>query len=216
MKNGTHSASQSLFWFYDSQLYFLIDSYCSQLFFFSVKKIKQIHSMLPAQHDKANRLNGFIIMECLGAEDPFVIWHALTLSWRILSACVCVCVCVCACVREVKTVMITSAFYPFLSSSLVRLFPFDFLPQACTWNYVYLKWSQERRQNNRDCIYPPKAASVDYCQSLSRFYVKLPIHAVSIDQTTKCLFIFFSIQLVFSWLSDSSFISVSECPVLNG
>lgn len=50
------------------------------LSFFSVKKIKQIHGMLPAQHDKANRLNGFIILEHLGAKDPFVKWHALTLS----------------------------------------------------------------------------------------------------------------------------------------
>lgn len=81
---------------------------------------------------------------------------------------------------------------------------------------VYLKLSLVSKQNNSACIYPPKTMSIGCCQSLSRFYVKLPIHAVSIDQMTKCLFIFFSIQLVFLWFSDSSFISVSECPVLNG
>ena len=32
--------------------------------------------------------------------------------------------------------------------------------------------------------------STGYCRSLSRFYVKLTVHAVSIDQTTKRLFIF--------------------------
>lgn len=58
-------------------------------------------------------------------------------------------------------------------------------------------------ENKWDCIYTTAAASlapasIGCCQSLSRFYVKLPIHAVSIDQMTKCLFIFFfSIQLVF-------------------
>lgn len=137
------------------------------------------------------------------------------LDW--LSQCECGCECACVC-GQYKIVMIASASHPFRLSSLVGPphFLIFFFFNRCTWKYVYLKVSQEGKPNNRDCIYPPKATSTGYCQSLSRFHVKRPIHAVSIDQTTKCLFIFFSIQLVFLWLSDSSFISVSECPVLNG
>lgn len=135
----------------------------------------------------------------------------LTLSLRILS----VCVCVIHGLRLEWSHLPSTHFnqQPCGTSDFLSFFSFFLGPHL---KICYLKRSQERMQNNRDFIYPPKATSIGYCQSLSRFYVKLPIHAVSIDQTTKCLFIFFSIQLVFLWLSDSSFISVSECPVLNG
>lgn len=144
---------------------------------------------------------------------PFEIQHALTAlratwlcpeqSW------------VCACNSWVKNLMTTSALSPFQSRGLVGPLPFWFF-KGLHFKICLLKTDLWKKAKQQRLYLPPKATSIGYCQSLSRFYVKLPIHAVSIDQTTKCLFIFFSIQLEFLWLSDSSFISVSECPVLNG
>lgn len=79
------------------------------------------------------------------------------------------------------------AFSPFQSSSHCRI---------CFWLLslgsllgTLLKAPTECRAT--EIIHtPPKAMSIGYCQSLSRFYVKLQIYAVGIDQMTKCLFIF--------------------------
>lgn len=130
-------------------------------------------------------------------------WLCLEQSW------------VCACNSRVKNLMTTSALSPFQSRGLVGPLPFWFF-KGLHFKICLLKTDLWKKAKQQRLFLPPKATSIGYCQSLSRFYVKLPIHAVSIDQTTKCLFIFFSIQLEFLWLSDSSFISVSECPVLNG
>ncbi len=133
-----------------------------------------------------------------------------------MGVCVCVCVhLVCVFFRgyDCNDQIYVLPFFHRGSLQRPLSFRFFFRPALKT---CLLKMNPRQKAKQQDCIHPPKAASIGYCQSLSRFYVKLPIHAVSIDQTTKSLFIFFSIQLVFSWLSDSSFISVSECPVLNG
>lgn len=57
-----------------------------------------------------------------------------------------------------------------------------------------LKARRERR-TAEIAFTPPKAMSVGYRQILSRFYVKLQIYAVGIDQMTKCLSIFPSVQI---------------------
>lgn len=57
-----------------------------------------------------------------------------------------------------------------------------------------LKARRERR-TAEIAFTPPKAMSVGYRRSLSRFYVKLQIYAVGIDQMTKSLFIFPSVPI---------------------
>lgn len=98
----------------------------------------------------------------------------------------------------------TSAASDSLLSARVNQAAFDVSPsfiysplRPLLWNVsISNETHGEGVENKWDCIYTTAAASlvlasIGCCQSLSRFYVKLPIHAVSIDQMTKCLFIFF-------------------------